>query len=77
MDCCAGFASPAPRNAEAYSTNLPRAANVVDGFNCAPHSLRDGLLRRGLAQIEGYRQRLWNPEKKLLAHIWMTRSAIC
>jgi rhamnogalacturonyl hydrolase YesR len=29
-----------------------------------------GFHDEALKQIEGYRQRLWNPEKKLLVHIW-------
>jgi rhamnogalacturonyl hydrolase YesR len=29
-----------------------------------------GFFDEAMAQIEGYRQRLWSPEKKLLAHIW-------
>jgi rhamnogalacturonyl hydrolase YesR len=29
-----------------------------------------GHYDEALAQIEGFRRRLWNPEKKLLAHIW-------
>jgi rhamnogalacturonyl hydrolase YesR len=42
-----------------------------DGFNCAPPFLAAmGFNDEALAQIEGYRKRLWNPEKKLLAHIW-------
>ena len=42
-----------------------------DGFNCAPPFLAAmGFHDEALAQIEGYRQRLWNPDKKLLAHIW-------
>ncbi len=42
-----------------------------DGFNCAPPFLAAmGFYDEALAQIEGYRQRLWNPEAKLLSHIW-------
>ena len=42
-----------------------------DGFNCAPPFLAAmGYYDEALVQIEGYRKRLWNPEKKLLAHIW-------
>jgi hypothetical protein len=29
-----------------------------------------GLHDEALKQIEGHWQRLWNPEKKLIAHIW-------
>jgi rhamnogalacturonyl hydrolase YesR len=42
-----------------------------DGFNGAPPFLAAmGYYDEALAQIEGYRKRLWNPERKLLAHIW-------
>jgi rhamnogalacturonyl hydrolase YesR len=42
-----------------------------DGFNGAPPFLAAmGYYDEALAQIDGFRQRLWNPEKKLLAHIW-------
>jgi rhamnogalacturonyl hydrolase YesR len=42
-----------------------------DGFNGAPAFLAAmGFQNEALAQIEGFRQRLWNPQKKLLAHIW-------
>lgn len=42
-----------------------------DGFNGAPPFLAAmGHYDEALAQIEGFRRRLWNPEKKLLAHIW-------
>jgi rhamnogalacturonyl hydrolase YesR len=62
----------APRNAEGILYHIFRAPEMwADGFNCAPPFLAAmGFLDEALAQIEGYRQRLWNPEKKLLAHIW-------
>jgi unsaturated rhamnogalacturonyl hydrolase len=42
-----------------------------DGFNCAPPFLAAmGFYDEALAQIEGYRKRLWNLEAKLLSHIW-------
>ncbi len=42
-----------------------------DGFNGAPPFLAAmGYYDEALAQIEGFRRRLWNPEMKLLAHIW-------
>ena len=42
-----------------------------DGFNCAPPILAAmGHHDEALAQIDGYRSRLWNPQKKLLSHIW-------
>jgi unsaturated rhamnogalacturonyl hydrolase len=42
-----------------------------DGFNGAPPFLAErGLYDEALKQIDGFKKRLWNPEKKLLAHIW-------
>jgi rhamnogalacturonyl hydrolase YesR len=62
----------APRNTEGILYHVFGAPEMwSDGFNCAPPFLAAmGYLDEALAQIEGYRQRLWNPEKKLLAHIW-------
>lgn len=42
-----------------------------DGFNGAPPFLAaTGHYDEALQQIEGFRKRLWDPQKKLLAHIW-------
>jgi rhamnogalacturonyl hydrolase YesR len=42
-----------------------------DGFNGAPPFLAAaGHCDEALRQIEGFRKRLWDPQKKLLAHIW-------
>ena len=42
-----------------------------DGYFSAPCFLAAmGQYDEALHQIEGYRKRLWDPEKKLLAHIW-------
>ena len=62
----------APRNAEGILYHVFGAPEMwSDGFNCAPPFLAAmGFTDEALAQIEGYWQRLWNPEKKLLAHIW-------
>ncbi len=62
----------APRNAEGILYHVFGAPEMwSDGFNCAPPFLAAmGFTDEALAQIDGYRQRLWNPEKKLLAHIW-------
>jgi rhamnogalacturonyl hydrolase YesR len=62
----------APRNAEGILYHVFGAPEMwSDGFNCAPPFLAAlGFHDEALAQIEGYRKRLWNPEKKLLAHIW-------
>jgi rhamnogalacturonyl hydrolase YesR len=62
----------APRNAEGILYHIFGAPEMwSDGFNCAPPFLAAmGFHDEALAQIEGYRRRLWNPEKKLLAHIW-------
>jgi len=64
-------------------SQAPRAADGVlyhsfggpemwsDGFNGAPPFLAAmGFYDEALAQIEGYRKRLWNPEAKLLSHVW-------
>jgi rhamnogalacturonyl hydrolase YesR len=62
----------APRNAEGVLYHTFHAPQMwSDGFNGAPPFLAAmGCYDEALAQIEGYKQRLWNPEKKLLAHIW-------
>ena len=42
-----------------------------DGFNNAPPFLAAmGFYDEALKQIEGFKQRLWNPQKKLVAHVW-------
>jgi unsaturated rhamnogalacturonyl hydrolase len=62
----------APRNAEGILYHVFGAPEMwSDGFNGAPPFLAAmGFYDEALAQIEGFRQRLWNPQKKLLAHIW-------
>jgi rhamnogalacturonyl hydrolase YesR len=62
----------APRNADGILYHVSRGAEMwSDGLNCAPPFLAAmGFYDEALAQIEGYRQRLWDPDKKLLAHIW-------
>ena len=62
----------APRNADGILYHVFDAPEMwSDGLNGAPPFLAAmGFYDEALAQIEGYRQRLWNPEKKLLAHIW-------
>jgi len=62
----------APRSAEGTLYHVFGAPEMwSDGFNCAPPFLAAmGFQDEALAQIEGYRKRLWNPEKRLLAHIW-------
>jgi unsaturated rhamnogalacturonyl hydrolase len=42
-----------------------------DGFNGAPPFLAAmGFYGEALKQIEGFRARLWNERKRLLAHVW-------
>ena len=42
-----------------------------DSFNTTPPLLAcAGQFDEAIRQIEGHRRRLWNPEAKLLAHIW-------
>ncbi|MGA2277880.1 MAG: glycoside hydrolase family 88 protein [Terracidiphilus sp.] len=62
----------APRNADGILYHTFHAPQMwSDGFNCAPPFLAAmGYYDEALMQIEGYRQRLWNPDAKLLAHIW-------
>jgi rhamnogalacturonyl hydrolase YesR len=62
----------APRAADGLLYHVFRGAEMwSDGFNCAPPFLAAmGFYDEALDQIEGYRQRLWDPDKKLLAHIW-------
>jgi rhamnogalacturonyl hydrolase YesR len=62
----------APRNGDGILYHIFRGAEMwSDGLNGAPPFLAAmGLYDEALAQIEGYRQRLWDPGKKLLAHIW-------
>jgi rhamnogalacturonyl hydrolase YesR len=62
----------APRNADGILYHVSRGPEMwSDGLNCAPPFLAAmGFYDEALAQIEGYRQRLWDPDKKLLAHIW-------
>jgi rhamnogalacturonyl hydrolase YesR len=62
----------APRSADGILYHVFGAPEMwSDGFNGAPPFLAAmGFYDEALAQIEGFRQRLWNPEHKLLAHIW-------
>jgi len=61
-----------PRNAQGILYHVPHLPEMwSDGLNCAPPFLAGmGYYDEALKQIEGYRKRLWNPEKKLVAHIW-------
>lgn len=61
----------APRSADGTLYHVFGPEMWSDGFNGAPPFLAAmGFYEEALAQIEGFRQRLWNPERKLLAHIW-------
>ncbi len=62
----------APRSADGVLYHVFGPSEMwSDGFNCAPPFLAAmGLYDEALAQIDGYRKRLWNSEKKLLSHIW-------
>jgi rhamnogalacturonyl hydrolase YesR len=45
-----------------------------DSFHTSPPFLAAaGRYDEAILQIEGHRKRLWNPEKKLLSHIWDER----
>lgn len=62
----------APRSADGILYHVFDAPEMwSDGFNCAPPFLASmGYVDEAMVQIEGYRKRLWNTQKKLLAHIW-------
>jgi rhamnogalacturonyl hydrolase YesR len=62
----------APRNKDGILYHVFGAPEMwSDGFNGAPPFLAAmGYHDEALAQIDGFRQRLWNPRKNLLSHIW-------
>ena len=62
----------APRSADGTLYHVFGAPEMwSDGFNGAPPFLAAmGFYDEALAQIEGFRARLWNPRHQLLSHIW-------
>jgi len=62
----------APRSADGILYHVFDGPEMwSDGFNGAPPFLAAmGYYDEALAQIEGFRKRLWNPGRQLLAHIW-------
>jgi rhamnogalacturonyl hydrolase YesR len=62
----------APRSSDGILYHVFRSPEMwSDGFNCAaPFLAAAGKYDEALVQIDGYRKRLWNPEKKLLSHVW-------
>jgi len=62
----------APRTADGILYHVFDAPEIwSDGFNGAPPFLAAmGYYEEALKQIDGFRKRLWNPQKQLLAHIW-------
>src|SRR5271165_683768 len=62
----------APRAADGTLYHVFKSPQVwSDGFNGAPPFLAAmGRFDAALLQIDSFRKRLWDPEKKLLAHIW-------
>ena len=62
----------APRNPAGILYHVFDAPEMwSDGFNCAPPFLAaKGYYDEALKQIDGFRERLWNPQKQLLSHIW-------
>lgn len=62
----------APRAADGTIYHVFNAREMwSDGFNGAPPFLAAmGFYDEALAQIEGFRRRLWEEDKKLLRHIW-------
>jgi unsaturated rhamnogalacturonyl hydrolase len=71
-DCSIGFEMALHATLEGILYHVFNAPEMwADGFNGAPPFLAAmGFYDESLAQIEGYWKRLWNPGKKLLAHIW-------
>ena len=71
-DLLAWIRSKAPRSKDGILYHVFEAPEVwSDGFNGAPPFLAAmGFQDEALVQIEGFRQRLWNADAKLLAHIW-------
>ncbi len=66
----------APRAADGTLYHVFNEQQVwSDGFNGAPPFLAaTGNYDEALRQIEGFRKRLWDPQKKLLNHIWDDRA---
>jgi rhamnogalacturonyl hydrolase YesR len=62
----------APRSADGILYHVFEGPEMwSDGFNGAPPFLAAmGFYDEALKQIEGFKKRLWNPEKKLLSHVW-------
>ena len=62
----------APRGADGVLYHVFEGPQVwSDGFYSSPPFLAAmGRYDEALAQVEAFRKRLWNPDKKLLAHIW-------
>lgn len=62
----------APRSSAGVLYHVFRAPEMwSDGFNGAPPFLAAmGYYDEAILQINGFRTRLWSPEKHLLAHIW-------
>ncbi len=66
----------APRSADGILYHLTDAPQMwSDGFSGAPPFLSAmGFHDEALHQIEGFRARLYDPHKRLLAHIWDDRA---
>jgi rhamnogalacturonyl hydrolase YesR len=66
----------APRSTDGILYHLTDAPQMwSDGFSGAPPFLAAmGFHDEALHQIEGFRTRLYNPRKQLLAHIWDDRT---
>jgi unsaturated rhamnogalacturonyl hydrolase len=62
----------APRASDGTLFHVTNAKEVwIDSMYMAPPFLAAaGQLQEAIRQIQGIRDRLWNPEKKLYAHIW-------
>jgi len=72
MDMLEWILHKAPRAADGTLYHIFDGPQMwSDGYYSAPCFLAAmGHYDEALAQIDGYRKRLWDPQKKLLAHIW-------
>ena len=62
----------APRNSDGiiyHFTNIPQVWSDAT-YMLPPFLAVAGKYREAVRQIEGIRRMLWNPEKKLLSHMW-------
>ncbi len=70
--CLSGFCTKAPRNSDGVLYHTFEAPQMwSDGINGAPPFLAAmGHYDEAMRQVDGYRKLLFNPDRKLIAHIW-------